>query len=274
MHFGLIGYPLTHSFSPAFFAKKFQELGILDATYTLFPLENIQDFPNFIAKNQSLTGFNVTIPHKQNIIPYLDVLDTSAQTVEAVNVVKITKNNTLYSTQEILQEKTYVLTGYNTDVYGFLQTIAKYLQSGNDVYNNIQNNKYQMEKPHKAMILGEGGASQAVKSVFLAQKIPFEVITRNENTLNYHYKDITPEFLSDFTFIVNTTPVGMYPNIHECPFLPYNHLRNWHILIDLIYNPAETLFLAYGKAKGCHTENGLVMLHEQAEKAWEIWQKS
>ncbi len=250
MHLGLIGYPLSHSFSPAYFNEKFEKLGIKDATYKLFPLENITDFPNFILNNKNLTGFNVTIPHKQNIIPYLDELDISAQNVGAVNVVKILKNHTLR--------------GYNTDVYGFMQTIAKYLE--NDFLKSYP------KKNHKAMILGEGGASKAVKSVFLEKNIPFDTISRRENSSNYRYENITQDFLAEFSFIVNTTPLGMYPNIEQAPLLPYNHLENTHILIDLVYNPKETLFLRYGKEKNAFTENGLTMLYAQAEKAWKIWQ--
>lgn len=256
--FGLIGYPLSHSFSPQYFEKKFQTEKITDAEYKLFPLENINDFPQLLKKNSALCGLNVTIPHKEKIIPFLDELDETARKVKAVNCIKILK----------MPNGKRKTKGFNTDVFGFENSLKKYL------------------KPHhkNALILGTGGASKAVAYVLKKLKINFFFVSRTIETKRksrssetINYKKIDLHILQTHLLIINTTPLGMHFNNKysifniQHPPIPYQFLTSQHLLFDLIYNPPETLFLKYGKEKGATVVNGLEMLKLQAEKSWQIW---
>ncbi|MDP4210905.1 MAG: shikimate dehydrogenase [Bacteroidota bacterium] len=246
--FGLIGYPLTHSFSAGFFTKKFADENIKDAVYQNFPLETIGQFESLLMLHPDLSGLNVTIPYKETIIPYLNELDKVASEIEAVNTIKFIKDE---------NGKT-ILKGFNTDAYGFESTISPYLQCCH----------------RKALILGTGGASKAVLYVLNKQGMHCDYISRTPSDSVFKtYAELNADDLQDYHVIVNTTPLGMHPNVDNCPPIPYEGITSSHILYDLIYNPEETLFLAKGKAQGATTINGLEMLHRQAEKSWEIWNK-
>jgi shikimate dehydrogenase len=245
--FGLIGYPLSHSFSVGFFAKKFSDEQITDAMYQNYPLESIDEFTGLIDSTPDLAGLNVTIPYKQKIIPFLSDLDETAQKVGAVNTIKFERN------QGILR-----LIGYNTDVYGFEESLKPHLGKGHK----------------KALVLGTGGASKAVIYVLEKLNIMVDVISRNPADDVYKtYEELTSEDMMDHKIIVNTTPLGMYPKLDQMPEIPYNRLTSEHLLFDLIYNPLETAFLTEGVKKGAKAINGLKMLHLQAVKAWEIWNR-
>lgn len=238
--YGLIGFPLGHSFSKKYFDKKFNELNSTDS-YSLFEIQNINEFQTLVSNN-NLKGINVTIPYKQDVIPLLDNLDKSAQLVGAVNVVKNYNS---------------ILTGYNTDYPAFKLTLKKWLDNSNV----------------KALVLGTGGASKAVIAALHDLKITFKQVSRVEtNTcISYQKLNDSPSLLQEFKLIINTTPLGMSPKVESKPYLPYHLLTNSHYLYDLVYNPEETLFLKQGRLAGCQTKNGLEMLHSQAELAWEIW---
>jgi len=240
--FGLIGFPLLHSFSKKFFTEKFKNESI-DAQYNLFELKNISDFPFLIEDNQ-LEGLNVTIPYKQKVIQFLDELDDTAAEVGAVNVIKF-----------IRSEKKLVLKGFNSDVIGFQNSIKPFL-------NHSQTN---------ALILGTGGASKAVDFVLRRNGIETTFVSRTKNSNNLTYSDLTKDILEKNLIIVNTTPVGTYPHADECPEIPYDFITDHHFLYDLVYNPAETQFLNKGRAKGAIGLNGESMLFGQAEAAWKIW---
>lgn len=244
--FGLIGYPLSHSFSQGYFAKKFSTENITDAEYKNFPIENINQFPELVKENPGLCGLNVTIPYKREIIPFLDGMDKTAREVNAVNTIKFERD----------ANDKIKLIGYNTDVYGFEQTIKPYLTCAH----------------RKALILGTGGASKAVEYVFGKLGLQcFYVSRKMGERIFKSYDQLTIEDLVDFHVIVNTSPVGMYPKVDDCPLIPYQGITATHVLYDLIYNPEETLFLKRGRENGAKTINGLEMLHLQAEKAWKIW---
>lgn len=251
--YGLIGKKLSHSFSKKYFTDKFQKENIL-AEYNLYELPNISDFKELIAQNPHLCGLNVTIPYKTEVIPFLDELSPEAQAVGAVNTIKITKNKKLI--------------GYNTDIYGFYKSLLTFWDKPSD----------------RALILGTGGAAKAVEYVLrkefklkwiscISRTKVSEPILINENYHEYlmSYNQLRHIGI-DNTLIINTTPVGMYPNVEESPFFPFEKLTQSNYVMDLIYNPEETLFLQKAKEKGAKICNGLEMLHLQAEKAWEIWQ--
>ena len=240
--FGLIGFPLSHSFSPTFFAEKFAREGITDAEYSLFPLANISEFPRLLAENPSLVGLNVTIPHKVSVIPFLTSLSTEAAEVGAVNTVVIRGEKRV---------------GYNTDVLGFETSLRRFIGNTSGL---------------KALVLGTGGASMSVTFVLRKLKIPYHLVSRTD-AHSLVYQQLIPEVLTQYRLIINTTPVGMLPDIAASPLLTYTGIGPKHFLFDLIYNPAETRFLQLGAALGARTCNGLEMLHCQAEHAWEIWQK-
>jgi shikimate dehydrogenase len=256
-YFGLIGYPLTHSFSRNYFSEKFSREGITDASYELFPLEDLSAFANLLQKTPELTGLNVTIPYKEAIIPLLQELDETAGAVGAVNTILLKKR--------IGTNTTPFLTGYNTDVFGFRQSIKPFLESRHE----------------RALILGTGGASKAVAYVLGNIGVDCYFVSREKNALSpevqnskhFVYHEINEYVMRHFPLIINTTPVGMYPSVEDCPPLPYDCITPSHFLFDLIYNPAETRFLAEGRKRGALTLNGLSMLQQQAEKAWEIWNK-
>jgi shikimate dehydrogenase len=244
--FGLIGFPLSHSFSQGYFNQKFTNEGIGDAEYKNYPIDSIDRFTELVKNNPDFAGLNVTIPYKEQVIPFLDELDSVAREVEAINTIRFEKD---------ASGKT-ILKGYNTDVFGFSETIKR----------NLQNHH------KKALILGTGGASKAVQWVLNSLGLHCEYISRNaSNSVFKTYAELTTNDIADFTVIVNTTPLGMYPNVDAYPPIPYEGITGKHILYDLIYNPQETVFLAKGKNRGAITINGLEMLHLQAEKAWEIW---
>ncbi len=239
MKFGLIGYPLSHSFSKKYFTDKFTSLN-MPHTYHNFEITESQ-LLNFIETND-LNGFNVTIPYKERIIPFLNSISEDAKEIGAVNCVKVIKKN-----------RQRFLKGFNTDWIGFSVSLQKNLSS-----------------PHnKALILGYGGAAKAVAFALKKIQIPFTVVSRKNNCLSY--QEITKDIMLQHNIIINTTPLGMFPNIKQTPPIPYEYLNSRHILYDLIYNPAETLFLQEGKKRGCIVKNGLEMLEIQAEESFKIW---
>lgn len=242
--FGLIGHPLHHSFSQAYFTGKFSELGINDAEYRNFDIPQIELFADIVEAHPELEGLNVTIPYKEAILPFLDQIDNEAKLIGAVNCV------------HILPDGTKV--GYNTDAYGFYHSVKPFLE-----------NKYE-----RALILGTGGASKAV--AYVLKKLGIRVFFATRNPVeSYHlsYKEITEDNIMMFPLIVNTTPLGTFPNVEACPELPYHAITSNHFLYDLVYNPAETLFLQKGKAQGAQTANGKLMLQLQAERSWQIWNR-
>ncbi|MES2836916.1 MAG: shikimate dehydrogenase [Bacteroidota bacterium] len=246
---GLVGNPLSHSFSKNYFTDKFTTLNISEQwQYKNFELKNLIEITDVIARHDNLVGFNVTIPYKEKIIDFLDELDELAQETKAVNTVKITRNKN----GEVIKLK-----GYNTDVTGFKNSIKPFLEP----------------QHQKALILGTGGASKAVQSVLKSFNIPFWLVTQKEisteNQLNYN--QLTKEIISACALLINTTPVGMFPNIDEFPPIPYEGITNQHLVIDLIYNPEKTEFLKKAEQNGAQLLNGYSMLQQQAEAAWQIW---
>lgn len=245
--FGIIGFPLGHSWSAKYFSDKFQREKISDTEYKIFTLERITDFPILLKSEPYLAGLNVTLPYKQKVIPYLDGLEGAASETSAVNVIHFDRSGGKLK-----------LTGHNTDVTGFEQSL---LQEG-------------ISLAQKALVLGTGGASKAVTWVLKKHGCDFLMVSRKpENRGHIGYSNLTREMLSEYTLIINTTPLGMHPNIDSCPDIPYQWLTEYHTLFDLVYNPSETLFLTKGKEKGCKTINGAKMLIGQAKKAWEIWNR-
>lgn len=234
--YGLIGYPLSHSFSPAYFKQKFEKENIL-AQYDIFPLEDIKDFRALVDKN-NLQGLNVTIPYKEAVIPYLDEIDEEAKQINAVNCIKFEKGKTK---------------GYNTDIFGFEQSIFPLLKGRK-----------------KAFILGTGGAAKAVKYVFKKLGVSFQLVSRNKGEHSISYEEMN-KIITNFDIVVNTTPLGMFPHITECPIINFDKIDNSFLFYDLIYNPAETVFLQKAKEKGAMVKNGLEMLELQAEESWKIW---
>ena len=247
MKYGLIGYPLGHSFSRGYFNEKFKAEGI-DAEYLNFEIPSIIEFNQVIEENPDLCGLNVTIPYKEQVINYLDELAPDARQIGAVNVIQI-----------IRQSKGKVkLVGHNSDVIGFTQSIEPLLKPSH----------------RKALILGTGGASKAVRHGLASLGIEPTYVSRTPKAPTFlTYEQLTPEVMASHTVIVNTTPVGMYPKVNHCPDIPYDLLTPDHLLYDLIYNPDETLFMKRGKAQGATVKNGLEMLLLQAFAAWEIWQR-
>ena len=240
--FGLIGFPLSHSFSKKYFQEKFQKLQLTDCSYSTFPLENISQFPALLEKEKNLLGLSVTIPHKEIVIPFLDELDETAKEIGAVNCIKITNGK---------------LKGYNTDAFGFRQSLRPFL----DVNHT------------KALVFGTGGASKAVGYVLKKLHIDVWFVTRTkqENSSNsLTYNELNKEIISACKLLVNTTPVGMYPDTDYLS-LPYSAITPQHLVYDLIYNPTETLFLKKAKEQGASISNGYNMLCFQADEAWRIW---
>ncbi len=243
--FGIIGYPLGHSFSPGYFNEKFKNEGI-DATYERFELPVITDLMSIIDYAEGLCGLNVTIPYKEKVMSYLDNVSVEARAIGAVNVVKVVEKDGKRS-----------LEGYNSDVIGFSRSIKPLLETHHK----------------KALVLGTGGASKAV--VYALHQLGLEtlLVSRFQRDNTIQYEQINDELMKEYTVIVNATPCGMAPHFDECPALPYDLLTPKHLLYDLIYNPDETLFLKHGKEHGSITKNGLEMLLLQAEASWEIWNK-
>jgi len=243
--FGLVGYSLSHSFSADFFKQKFIKDNINDAEYRLFQLNSISELHDLIKQKPDLQGFNITIPYKVAILPELNYISKVATEVGAVNCVKIERT-----------DSDIKLFGFNTDVHGFRESLLPYLKPYH--YN--------------ALILGTGGAAKAVCYSLLELGISYTMVSRNkEDKTCLHYSQLTEEIITDNLIIINTSPVGMYPETETAPDIPYQFLGSTHLLFDLIYNPAETLFLKKGRESGAATKNGLQMLELQAEKSWEIW---
>ncbi len=237
--YGLIGKKLSHSFSKTFFENKFQALNI-DSTYENFELENISQIKD-VFTNSDLTGLNVTIPYKEAVIPFLDELDESAKSVGAVNCIQIKNGKKI---------------GHNTDVFGFSQIIKPFLESHHE----------------RALILGKGGAAKAVAYVLNELGLAVFFVTRNPIEENdFSYEDINEAMIRSCGIIVNTTPLGMFPDVENAPAIPYEFLSDKNLIVDLIYNPKETLFMKKAKSFGAKAINGETMLHQQAEKSWEIW---
>lgn len=243
--FGIIGYPLGQSASPAFFNKKFADEGI-NARYTPFEIANIDELPRIIAENPELCGFNVTIPYKVQVMKYLTSISDEAKAIEAVNVVKVTRD-TLGNAN---------LTGYNSDVIGFTRSIAPLVEG----------------KHKKALILGTGGASKAIAYALHNLGIEYLFVSRKESDTAIAYSQITDEIISQHTLIVNCTPLGMVGHaIDQCPDIPYDKLTTNHLLYDIVYNPQETLFLQKGAAMGAEIKSGYEMWYLQALASWDIW---
>ncbi len=281
-HFGLIGRTLKHSFSKGYFTEKFEKLGIADShQYHLFELAEIEEFPALVQKfGATLKGLNVTIPYKQAIMPFLDEIDEAALKIGAVNTIKIIENhinqnieklpNALES--DLILTKKLKLKGYNTDYWGFRWTIEKWAA-------------FQEVKPKKALILGKGGAAKAVKVAledlglvvtYVSRTAVSDVVREDTNhgveAETITYDELSQKVIDNHLLIVNSTPLGMYPNVDYFPEIPYQFLTNNHLLYDLVYNPLETEFLKKGKEIGVKSiHSGLEMLQGQAEKAWEIW---
>ena len=242
--YGLIGYPLGHSFSVGYFNEKFKAEHI-DAEYLNFEIPSIDRFMEVVEEHPNLCGLNVTIPYKQQVIPFLDELDKTAASIGAVNVIKVIR----------LPKGKVKLVGYNSDVIGFCQSIEPLLTAH---YTH-------------ALVLGTGGASKAVTYGLKSLGLHPVYVSRTKRENILCYNDLSPEVMAQYSVIVNTSPVGMYPKVDQCPDIPYNLLTPNHLLYDLIYNPDETLFLKKGKAHGAVTKNGLEMLLLQAFAAWNIW---
>jgi shikimate dehydrogenase len=239
--YGLIGYPLTHSFSQQYFTQKFEREGIAGCSYSNFSLAEIGELAGVLG-DPELRGLNVTIPYKEQVIPYLHELDPVVRETGACNCIRIEEGR---------------LTGYNTDVIGFEQSLARHLAD-----HHLQ-----------ALVLGAGGAAKAVEWVLRKLGIGYRIVTRRPRagTGDLGYEQVNDELLGGTPLIINTTPLGMYPRLDECPPLPYDALTPRHYLFDLIYNPARTRFLQKGEERGATVENGLEMLVLQAEESWRIW---
>lgn len=243
--FGLIGYPLTHSFSKKYFTEKFQLEHINDAVYELFELEKIADLKGLMNANNNLLGLNVTIPYKESVISFCDVLDEEARQVGAVNCLKI----------ECISTRKSKITGFNTDVIGFEKSLSLLLKP----------------QHQKALILGTGGGSKAIQFVLQKLNIDFKIVSRTAEKGRLSYDDLSSNLIDSHLLIVHTTPLGMFPDIESRPHFPYQLLSEQHLLFDLIYNPAESSFLREGKKQGAAIKNGLEMLQIQAEASWKIW---
>jgi shikimate dehydrogenase len=241
--FGLIGYPLTHSFSKKFFTAKFERESIVDTNYELFSLPDIDQLEELLRTVQP-DGLNVTIPYKVAVMPYVDELDPAAAEIGAVNCLQI---------EDSLSGR--VIKGFNTDAYGFEESFKPMLQAHHQ----------------KALILGDGGAASAVKYVLKKLGISYLSVLRKPKAGAIQYEEVNEALLQSYTIIINTTPLGTFPNVDACAAIPYEFLTAKHLGYDLVYNPEETLFLKQVRQKGGTTKNGLEMLQLQAERAWEIW---
>jgi shikimate dehydrogenase len=239
--YGLIGYPLTHSFSEKYFGQKFAAENITDCTYKLYELPDITALPALLKEVPDLRGLNVTVPHKQNVLPYLDAIEPEAEKIGAVNVLKLENGK---------------VTGYNSDYQGFMQSLQNF---------------YPLVTESQALVLGNGGAAKAVVAALHHLNIPYKLVSRNPQPGQFAYPDLTPTALAAYSLIINTTPLGTYPQTETCPELPYASLSAYHYLYDLVYNPAETVFLRKGREAGAQTKNGYEMLVLQAEISWQIW---
>jgi shikimate dehydrogenase len=248
--YGLIGRPLGHSFSKEHFTRKFAKDGLKDHRYDLFELDTIERFPELLRETSGLRGLNVTIPYKEAVIPYLDALDPLAAAVGAVNTIAIRDGRT---------------TGFNTDVHGFRTLLTPFAGTLADKGSDIRT---------RALVLGSGGASRAVAFVLREMNIRFRIVSRSRERGDLTWDLLDPTVVRVCRLIINTTPLGMFPDVTDAPPLPYSALTAKHALIDLVYNPPETAFLKHGKQCGARTIGGLGMLTAQAEEAWRIWQEA
>ena len=242
--FGLIGYPLGHSFSKKYFTEKFQTEYISDCSYENYPLKSLDGFRKFIAEDCELCGLNVTIPYKSEILGLLDITEHEAKEIGAVNVIKIKRTGSHIT-----------LIGFNSDVTGIRDTLIPFITE------NVRN----------ALVLGTGGSSKAVSHVLNKFGLKVDLVSRNRKPGVLSYSDIDSEKIKRTQLIVNTTPLGMFPNVDNRPDIDYKKLNSSHILFDLVYNPELTSFLRLGAEQGCRILSGIKMLHSQAEKAWQIW---
>lgn len=244
--FGLIGYRLGYSFSKKFFTEKFEKEGLNEHEYVNFELDSIEEFPGIFEKNPNISGLNCTIPYKQQIMKFMDQIDAEAAEVGAVNTVKIIRDN-----------GTLKLVGYNSDVYGFENSLKPMLT----------------EKHKKALILGTGGASKAIKYILTKLGIEYVSASIEEQLFEkeIRYSNIDEKMISEHLIIINATPLGTFPNVDNCADIPYQFITADHVMFDLVYNPEETLFMKKGKEKGASVKNGLEMLHLQAIRSWKIW---
>jgi shikimate dehydrogenase len=244
--FGLIGYPLSHSFSPGYFAQKFAKEGIDDASYRLFPIETIDKLNELLASEPNIIGLNVTIPYKQQVIPMLNEIDETARHIGAVNTILVSNTSNGIN-----------LKGYNTDVIGVRESLR-----GQEYHKN-------------ALILGNGGATKAVAYTLMQLGISYTIVSRSPKEPNQlSYDQLSEKIIQENTLIINTTPLGMSPNINGCPPIPYQALSPNHFIFDLIYNPEETLFMKKAHQNGAQTLNGKLMLYSQAEASWQLWNKT
>ena len=243
--FGLIGFPLTHSFSQNFFSQKFEKEKI-NASYHLYPIEDISKILTLIHENKNLYGLNVTIPYKEAVIPFLNKLDDTAKEIKAVNVIKIER-----------EEENIKLVGYNSDIIGFQDSLEPLLN----------------KKHKKALILGTGGAAKGVAYVLKKLNIDFSFVSRNKKDKQFTYEDLNADIINEHLLIINASPLGTFPETKVCPNIPYQYINKNHLLYDLIYNPEKTLFLQKGEIAEAQIKNGLEMLHKQALAAWKIWNK-
>ena len=241
---GLIGYPVGHSYSKKIFTEKFERENLAEMAYELYPIEKIERLKSFLKSEHDLIGFNVTVPYKVAVMNYLDEIDPEALIIGSVNTVRIIETH-----------KGKKLKGYNTDVYGLEKSLIPLIKPG----------------INKALILGTGGSARAVKFVLRNYNIPYTSVSRQRHDNRIQYEDITEATIREHNIIINSTPVGMHPNVEDFPDIPYHYITNRHLLFDLVYNPDETVFLKKGREKGAITKNGLDMLHLQSEKCWEIW---
>lgn len=237
--YGLIGYPLTHSFSKQYFNGKFEKEGITGSAFSNFPLLSINEFPGLLRSNPGLRGLNVTIPYKEQVLDHVTCLSKEVKETGAANCIRIRGRD---------------LTAYNTDIIGFEGSFVKKLGS-----------------QKKALILGSGGSSKAIQYVLKKRGIGFLIVSRTKTANAVQYKQLSEAMLNEYRIIINCTPLGMMPDVDSCPDIPYQFLTSLHYLFDLVYNPDKTLFLKKGEERGAVIENGLEMLLIQAEASWKIW---
>lgn len=244
---GLIGYPLGHSFSKTYYLNKFEKENILDIDYDLYPMENISSFSSLYKSDENYAGFNVTIPHKQHVIPFLDELSEEAKEIQAVNCITIRRNG-----------KHIFLKGYNTDAYGFQHSLQPLLKPQHT----------------QALVLGNGGAAKAVCYVLKKLGIIYKIVSRTKDNGDITYEELDQSIIEQYKLIINCSPLGTFPNVDACPAIPYEYLTSDHLLYDLIYNPEETTFLRKGRAQGATIKSGYEMLVLQAEQNWRIWNQA
>lgn len=257
-HFGLIGFPLSHSFSKKYFEERFEKEKVADHKYDLFPLEHISGLLPLIHEHPDLCGINVTIPHKITVMKYLDWVNPDAKEVGAVNCIRISNESPImaaFNGEVGIKGHDFRLEGFNTDIYGFEMSLKPLLTDAHE----------------KALILGDGGAARAVKFVLDQLNIPYQVVGRKQKEGNILFSQLTKHIIDEHKLIINTTPLGTSPNLGDCPPIPYEHIGHEHLLYDMIYNPEITLFLQKGLQQGASIKNGYQMLILQAEKSWEIW---